>query len=256
MDERLEVEAQIAPPKARENLAQVEVGARDELVDGTDTSNLTTEAKELIERLLAGKEPYGRDLKVGEPEKFSPIHINICTLRAAGFKGAEIAKILDLDASRVSIILRHPYGIKLVGALVPKNSFRVLDIRTRIDEYAGELLDRIYGKAMTEDDTSKVASVTFGLLDRAGYAVKPAASDGRPDKGVFSESTMKRLSRALDESREVDAVVMASWVPKPPPDQGALPADDVYGSSPRRLSDGKATGEVAPDPLSAAGGQR
>lgn len=258
--EHLEREVQIADQEAPATvsppgLSEAESSGQRALNEELGEAQLTPVVMSLIERLMAGTEPFGRELKAWEVKAFSPVHINVCTLRAAGFKGVEIARICSLDSSRVSQILTHPYGVKLVGALVPRNSVRVLDIRTRLEEYAGDLLDRVYGQAMIDEDLEKVQKVTFGMLDRAGYNPKPAVQSEKPS-GELNDSTFRRLARALDESSQVDREVMPTWVPRRPPEEGSLPADDVLGSSPRRLVAGESSGEADSSPLTAAGGSR
>lgn len=240
--ERLEAEVQIAP--AADTPPDVTDGqGLDELV----ASRLTAEAKGLIERLLDGSEPYGRDLKSWEPQKFTPQHINICVFRSIGLKGAEIARMMEMDQSRISVILGHPYGVKLVRALVPRQAVKVLDIRTKMELYADDLLERLHDKGMNEEDTSKLTAVTFGLLDRSGFGIKQEPSRGGSALGG-DPSVLRRIAGALEGSKEIDAVVMPNFQPKPPPDDGSLPQDrEVIGSS---------TPENAVAPVAAAGGRR
>jgi hypothetical protein len=166
---RLEVETQIgsAPQPA---------AAGDDFDLATEASRLSPEVQDLIQRLLDGSEPLGRDLKQWEVLKFNPIHVNVCVLRAAGFRGVEISKILGMEQSTISTILNHPYGVKLVGALVPRGAVKVFDIKTRLEENANELLSHMYGLAMKSEELEDVTKVTFGILDRAGYT--PKTSEG------------------------------------------------------------------------------
>jgi hypothetical protein len=259
MEDRLERETQIAEPEAPAKdtaLSESESSGQQAIAEEVGVTAMSPEVIQLIEQLMAGTEPYSRNLKPWEVPKFNPLHINICTLRAAGFKGVEISKILGLDQSRVSQIITHPYGVKLIRALVPKNSVRVLDIRTRLEEYAGDLLDKVYGQAMLSEDLEQVGKVTFSMLDRAGHAPKMQPADSKPS-GVMSDSVLRRLTGALEQSQQVNTEVMPTWVPRKPPEEGALPVGEVLGSSPLRLAAGQAEGdEPAPGPLSAAGGQR
>lgn len=237
MSERsLEVEVQIATPTPEPSGVNG-TGEQTETPEGSvdlmaEASKLTPETMELIQRLLDGSEAYGRELKAWEVQKFNPIHINICVLRAAGFRGVEIAKILDLQQTTVSLTLTHPYGVKLVGALVPRSAVKVFDIKTRLEEQASELLDHVYELAMNSEEVEDVAKVTFGILDRAGYAPKTSvASKEVPGSYTVNSSTLRRLERAMEGSKMVNAEVMPNWVSKRPPDEGALPADDAIGSS-------------------------
>lgn len=230
---RLEAEVQIAPtpdPSGVNGVASPDI-VKDDFDLATEASKLSPEVQELIQRTLDGSEPLGRDLKPWEVVKFSPIHVNVCVLRAAGFRGVEIHKILGLEPSTISITLNHPYGVKLIGALVPRGAVKVFDIKTRLEENASELLDHMYSLAMKSEEVEEVAKVTFGILDRAGYQPKPAASKEVAGTFTVQDSTMRRLERAMEGSKMVTQEVMPRWVPKRPPDEGVLPAGGAVGSS-------------------------
>ncbi len=233
-EERLEVEVQIAKPPATPTSPEGN-GAqqiREDFQDAAEASKLSPQIQEMIQRMLDGSEPYGRDLKPWEVVKFNPIHINVCTMRAAGFRGKEIADMTSLDVSMISTTLRHPYGVRLVGALVPRGVTKVFDIRTRMEEYASDLLDKTFGEAMKSDDLKAVGQVTFELLDRSGY--KAVVAESEKPKGIAgSNPLISRLVSAMEESRLVTAQVMPTWVPRSPPEEGALPAgDEVRASAP------------------------
>lgn len=226
---RLESEVQIAESgSVQERVAP----AQEELLDtAIGDSRLSPEIQGLIEKCMDGSEPLGRSLRTWEPEKFNPIHVNVCVLRASGFRGSEIAQILGQDQARISVILCHPYGVKLVKALTVRSSVKVFDIRTKMEEFAEDLLERSYGMAMIEEDLEKVSKVTFNMLDRAGYSPNQSAGDPKAGGGFSaSESTMKRLARAMEQSQQVKSEVMPGWVPRRPPDEGALPAGGVVGA--------------------------
>lgn len=227
--ERLEAEVQLADESPELSRGDA---ALQELDEQVEASRLTPVVQDLIQRMMDGSEPYGRDLKPYEPMKFTPIHINICTLKAAGFRGNEIAQMVGLEAARVSIIIRHPYGVKLVSAIVPRNSARVLDIRTKMVEYADDLLDETFKLAMEEKDLDKMSKVTFGLLDRAGYAPKATHSDEKTrGTGLENAHLLSRIATAITESDQVTKQIMPGYVPRRPPEEGALPGSEVIGSS-------------------------
>lgn len=248
MEERLEVETQLADESPELSLGQQVQDSNDEEVGA---SRLSPQVQEMIQRMLDGKEAYGRDLKPNEPMKFSPTHVNICTLKAAGFKGNEIAQMVGLDPVRVSTILRHPYGIKLIGALVPKNSVRVLDIRTKLADYADELLDVTCGLALKSEDLEQVSKVTFGLLDRAGYAPKAGVVDGKGERGLGTENNqlLGRVFAALNESTQVNQHIMPGYVQRRPPEEGQLPGSEVVGSSGSLAPASRDVSETSPSEL-------
>lgn len=229
MEDSLEREVQLGaselPP------ASVAAEACSALDEEVGDSRLSPTVQAVILRMLEGTEPLGRSLKPWEVLKFSPTHVNICTLRAAGFKNKEIAQMVGLEPCTISVTLNHPYGRKLLGLLVPKNSARVLDIRTRLSEYASELLDKTYSEAMVSDDVELVTKVTFGLLDRAGYSAKTSSSeDAQGKSAIFTESTLKRLTSAMEASNSIDSVIMPTYVPSRPPEE-ALVGSEVVGAS-------------------------
>jgi hypothetical protein len=223
-EESLGVESQIAQA-AHDPSCATAAGGKGLALDAATDARLSPEVMELIEHLLDGTEAYGRDLKSWEMTKFNPIHINICVLKAAGFRGTEISKIVGMEQSNISQVLRHPYGIKLVAALVPRSAVKVFDIRTKLEEYASTLLDEVYKAALTCENIDVQARVTFGLLDRAGF--QPKQGDGglkAPPAAGMSSPTMARLMRAMGESEIVDREVMPGRTPSVPPEEGSPPA--------------------------------
>lgn len=177
---------------------------------------------ELIDRMLDGTEPYGRPLKEWDVLKFNPRHINMCVLRASGFKVKEVAELMGYERQGVYQTMTHPYAKKLISALTAQTSAQVLDIRGRIEDYASDLLDETFKLAMEESDLDKLSKVTFGLLDRAGHGVKEAASGAKaPGSGEIQAeaSVLNRLSKALEGSKMVDREVMPTWIPRRPPEE-------------------------------------
>lgn len=245
MEDRLEAEVQLASESPELSLADA---ALDELDQQVGASRLSPQVQEMIQRMLDGKEAYGRDLKPYEPMKFTPTHINICTLKAAGFKGREIAQMVGLDQQRVSIILRHPYGVKLVSHIVPRNSARVLDIKTKLLEYAEDLLDDTFKLASKSEDLEQVSKVTFGLLDRAGYAPKAAATGDGKEHGLGTENNhlLARVFTALTESEQVTKHIMPGYVQRRPPEEEVLPGSEVVGSSDQPAPTGRGVSETSP----------
>lgn len=184
-----------------------------------EPKDLPQAVKDLLGRCMDGTEPTGRELKHNEVKKFAPQHINIIMLRAAGFRSGEIARWLELDPVYVSVVLNHPYGKKLISALVQHTAAGVTDIKTRLSIYASDMLDKIYGLALQESDLEKVSKVGFALLDRAGHGpTQKIQAETKRGMDTATEATLGRLSAALEESNAVDRVIMPGYVPKPPPE--------------------------------------
>jgi predicted transcriptional regulator len=204
-----------------ESKAAAAAVAGEQLVDfaADEGGELPAAVRELINRCLEGTEPYGRELKTWEQDKFNSRHVNMVMLRAAGFKGGEIAQAMGATQAMVSWTLNHPYGRKIIHALMTARGTRVLDIRTKLDQYADQILDQIFELTCNSSDLETVSKVGFGLLDRAGYgATQKVQHDVKPAEGAASESTLSRVASALEASAMVNAVIMPAYIPKPPPE--------------------------------------
>lgn len=247
MSEHLERESNIgakAPPSA------VVSAAQDGLIDLTgdeDGAELPQHVRELIKRCLSGEEPIGRALHNNEPTKFSTQHVNICLLRVAGFRNGEIAAACGYTPTMVSIATNHPYGKKIIAELISSRGGRVLDIRSRLDEYASEVLDHVFNLAIGSQDLAVVSKVGFNLLDRAGYA--PTQRLEVTDKReIASEGSLNRLASALEQSQSVDSHIMPVYIPSPPPDEGR----GEVGASEPQARDSRLPGPEV-EPLSGGG---
>jgi len=204
----------------------------DAMVDG---SRLTPEVQGLIQRCLEGTEPA--ELRGWEQARFTPGHINIVLMKVAGFKNREIAQALKLTATNVAIVVNHPYGRKIMAALVPESVPRVLDIRTRMEAYASEILDHVVDLALATDDVDKARQVGFGLLDRIGHgpiqkginAQVPPSALGFDGKSEGNPHLLGRLASALEESNRLDKELMPTWTPRLPPEEGSLPGGVEFG---------------------------
>lgn len=230
--EHLERESRVGPGPARtcgpESIAANAEVAKAELLDfaaeDSDTPGISKEISELIQRCLDGTEPCEKLKTYNQNDKFCAKHVNMVMLRVAGFKVGEIAAACGHHISSVSQILHHPYSLKIQHALVVSRGTRVLDIRTKLDQYADEILDQIFELTQASKDLEAVTKVGFGLLDRAGYGATQRVQQVPADRGLASEGTLSRLASALEESSVVDASIMPAYVPKPPPDDGLTPS--------------------------------
>jgi hypothetical protein len=205
-------------------------------VSALDDAILAPAIQALIARCIDGKEPYGRDLKINEVQKFNSNHVQAVLLRVAGFRPREIAEMVGLGMQQVYLLMTHPYTKKIIKALVPEQTTRVINIRTRMEEQAAELMDHAFGLAMASQELKDVKDVTFGFLDRAGYgAVQKTANVSLSSKDLASEHTMSRVADALGESNLVDTVVMPNWTSPRPPEEGSR--DPLPSSEPELVDD-------------------
>jgi hypothetical protein len=179
---------------------------------------IDVDTKLLISRCLDGSEPYGCELRPWEQQKFNPRNIQTVLLKAAGFKHHEIASILEINKHTVDITCTHPYGRKIISAMLRQQGGRVIDIKTRLEIHAGNMLEKMMEIAEAETDLKTVAAVTFGLLDRSGHGPQQkieASNAKRP--AITDQSTISRLANALDESQRVSVSVMPHFNQKAPP---------------------------------------
>lgn len=188
----------------------------------------------LIQRCLTGEEPQD-DIDPGvytpdgayQGDKFNMTHVQIVMLRAAGFRNKDVAQMLGVTSPMVYYTLRHPYARKILGLLVPMHAVKVIDIRTRMEHYASELVDHAYDLAKESKDVAEVSRVTFGFLDRAGFAprTQPASPEGAaaaPDSLPKNDRLLARIAAAVEESVIVDRQVMPSYSPARPPEDGLV----------------------------------
>lgn len=105
-----------------------------------------------------------------QPEKWTSLHRYIVLLEVAGKKPGEIAEIVDLSASRVSVIL-NDYRAELdrieIGSALAD---RLTDVHSRLQLYAQEALDVIVDEMREITNKADIRVKTaFGILDRAGF---------------------------------------------------------------------------------------
>lgn len=240
----LEREEQLAPAQSPDILPLEMDHAT--LEDIVAEQQLDPEIRALISRCMEGVEPYGRELKYWEPKKFSPINIATVLLLSAGFRQSDVAEILGIQQQRISVVACHPYGKKLIHALMHKQTGRVLDIRTRLETYAGDMLDKIYTDAMKSDDLKVTASITFDLLDRAGHnPTQKIESRSEHVESNVSDASINRLSTALEESARVNSQVMPYIRQSAPP---AVGGESI--GTPQSPSAGAEDGNVQSSPSS------
>lgn len=243
MEDKLEREEQIAqaPPTARVELEEIVAGQQ-----------IEPEIQALIARCMEGTEPYERELKPWEMQKFSPMNVTTILLISAGFRQKQAAEILGIEQHRVSVTVNHPYGRKLLHALMHRQSGRVLDIRTRMETFAGDILDKMYKDAMQSEDLKIVSSIGFAMLDRAGYApTQNIKVDSRSVNvsATTDPATLSRIANALDESNSVDRYIM----PTRPKSLAPAEARSIGTSEPTPARD---EAEVAPSGIGPRAGDQ
>ena len=219
MEDRLEPEIQIA------SVAGPSAGEADVMASGAPQREISAETKLLISRCMDGSEPLDRPLKDYEPTKLSNVAVNAVMLKAAGFRGADIERLIGMQQATVSIICNHPYGKKILHSLLHEQGSRVLDIKTRLAEGASRLMNHALNLALMEADTETVAKVTFGFLDRAGFGPTQKHEHSSESKaGALSQQSpyLSRIATALEQSDRINTQVMPTYKQSVPPEDAAI----------------------------------
>lgn len=157
----------------------------------------------LVQEALKGAMSLSRPLKPWEPEKLNPMHIQMIMDRAMGMKPGEIAQKFDMDPSRVSVILNHPFSERILGAILSTLSDRVTDPVERMRGYAHEMIDTKLA-LVRDKGTSKTLrnQIATDILDRAGYGPKRQLEITTPKAPQIPVEHVGRLADVLAESRK------------------------------------------------------
>lgn len=172
----------------------------------------STEIQGLLKRCMDGTEPLPRPLGPSEPRKLSALAINIVLMKVAGYKGPEIAEVLGVHRHYVTAVTRHPYGQKIITALLPRAVAASLDVRSRLKNMAVALAERTYEVGMTTEDENVLTRITFGMMDRAGYATQQELRVKHSAPGLAGGArALDRLASAIEASARVDQIVTADY---------------------------------------------
>ena len=161
----------------------------------------------IVRAAMQGALPGLRPLKQGEPEKLSPLHIQMILDRASGYKPGEIAQKYDIGPVRVSQILNHPAAELILGAIAARLADRITDPVERMKGYAHECITTKV-EIMRDPASPKALrnTVASDLLDRAGYGARQKLDVSKvpaPQEAPLNEETARRLAEGLERAREV-----------------------------------------------------
>lgn len=161
---------------------------------------------QLVADAMKGIMALTRPLKPLEPKKLSPVHIQMLMDRAMGMRPTEIAQKFDMDASRVSVILNHPYAERILGAIFATLSDRVTDPIERMKGYAHEMIDTKL-EIVRDVKTPKGLrnAIASDLLDRSGYGARKHVEITTPTSPSVPLEAVSRLTEALNEVRKAPA---------------------------------------------------
>lgn len=162
---------------------------------------------QLVLEAMRGEMRLTRPLKPWEPEKLNPTHIQMIFDRSMGFKNHELAEKYDMDPSRVSVILGHPFAERIMGAIFATLSERVADPIERMRGHAHEMVD-IKLEIVRDKTTPKFLKdkIASDWLDRVGYGARKQLEITDRRAPTVPTEAMGRLSEALVEARKVPVV--------------------------------------------------
>lgn len=126
--------------------------------------------QEVVRAAMEGTLRGHRELQYWEPEKFSLAHVQMCSLKAAGYSVEEIADLLDYSKGLVGQIMAHPYAKRILGAIAISHARQAGDLRQRLERTAPTMLDIIEDITTDPDSPKELRSKNaFRYLDIAGY---------------------------------------------------------------------------------------
>lgn len=156
----------------------------------------------LVLEALKGTMALTRPLKVGEPVRLSPVHVQMIMDRAMGMKPGELAQKFDMDPTRVSIILNHPYAERIIGAILATLSDRATDPLERMRGHAHEMIDAKLEIARDEKTPKGLRNaIASDWLDRIGYGARRQLEITTPIMPSVSAQSESQLLQALREAR-------------------------------------------------------
>lgn len=206
---------------------------------------ISPEIQKLFESALAGTLPRTRPLKSWEPDVLNERHITIIMMRASGLmKQREIAEIMGLTEPTVSVVLNHPDAEYLISRLQAARFSTPTDFEVRLQRLNAVAVDAI--EELLEDKeipALRRAPMAFKLLEFNGHSKKnPAVKvvDNSTNVTVNPSPTeLSRLSRAIEESRQVQDVTyvdisgpggeLPASPPRQLPPQGGTDAPSIGG---------------------------
>lgn len=155
-----------------------------------------------------------------QPLHWGPQHRLIVQLQVMGFKGSEIADMLDLTPTRVSTILNDDRAVIEREKAMDSLASNMTDLNQKIKIYAVEALDEVVDEMRHSKDEKVRQRASFGILDRAGYTpvqkhqkIEPEVPADMADKMLTAMAEVKNstidveyeIVEDVDEEREEEA---------------------------------------------------
>ena len=111
--------------------------------------------------------------RVTRPLELSPLHKHMCALKAAGLRGVEIAEVVGMSQSQVSLVLSHPDAEALVARLTTDLVARTAEDTAALIQGATHEAMLLNIKMMREGQSEVVRQRSiFDILDRGGFKPK------------------------------------------------------------------------------------
>lgn len=178
-----------------------------------ESSRVGPRTQALMLAAMEGSIPTHRPLKMWEPEKLSPMHINMILDRAAGMRPGEIAEKYAVDFARTSVILNHPMATKLYATIMGEAADALADPRKRIEGYAHEMIEvKIDLVRNTETHPRLRNAIADDLLDRAGYGARHVVDINNKHTIQMPAVLAERLASGLDEAARLREIPYADFV--------------------------------------------
>lgn len=134
-----------------------------------------------------------------QPKSWSSTHRYIVLLEIAGKKPGEIAQIVDMDISRVSVILNDPRAELDRISFSQKAVDTLIDVQSKLQIYAHEALEEVVDEMRHSQKEVIRQRASFGILDRAGYT--PIRKEVVAAQELPSE-VADRMREVADELKE------------------------------------------------------
>jgi len=140
-----------------------------------------------------------RELKPWEPEKLSSRHHQVLALLATGLRNQEVAEIVGMSESRISIIKNHPDGEKTLARLTSDHVTALTqDVGEAIGATSKEAFLKIRHLMRHAEDQKEQRICAQDILDRGGFKAREVSV-----QAVYNIDAQagQSISEALREAR-------------------------------------------------------
>lgn len=163
--------------------------------------------KGVIDKALDGTLARDRDPQPWEPQKLTPVHMQMIYDRVAGYQLKEIAERYEYTPVQVANVLGSPDAQTVISTILSMQSTGLLDMEARFKALAPEALNVQVGLMRDPEVHASVrAKITSTILDRAGYAPRTKSTIDVNQRIFLPAQVATGLKAALEESNRVRTV--------------------------------------------------